>query len=310
MPSVESRLLGELYSSKTARLAALPNADLITMRSLYEEEQICASEPSDVTYEDVKTDHFSGIWVSPVTPPFPFAKDKARPVIMYMHGGGFTFGSPSGRRKVMGHLCRAANTDGFLIQYRLMPDHIFPVALNDTLAAYRWLLHERHVPASAIVFAGESAGGNLSTTLALLARQEGLPYPAAVVAFSPWYNLENTFQSMDSNDKTDFLAHKPQLDSLAAAYVGDNVSLREPLVSPIYAKLDKDMPPMFISVGSDETLRDDGIEFAKLARDAGIRVELEVVEGQQHAHVLMAGRAPEADATISKVGAWLKERLF
>jgi epsilon-lactone hydrolase len=309
MPSTESRFLGDIYSSKVARLAALPNADLTTMRSLYEEEQICASEPSGVTYEDLRTDHFSGIWVSPVTTS-PFVKEKGRPVIMYMHGGGFTFGSPSSRRKVMGHICRAANTDGFIIQYRLTPDHKFPVALNDTLAAYRWLLNERQVPASGIVFAGESAGGNLSTTLVILARQEGLPYPAAVVAFSPWYNLENTFQSMDSNDKTDLLAHRPQLDGLAAAYVGDNVSLREPLVSPIYAKLDEDMPPMFISVGSDETLRDDGIEFAKLAREAGIRVELEVVQGQQHAHILMAGRAPEADVTISKVGEWLKGMLF
>ncbi|KKK18892.1 hypothetical protein P175DRAFT_0523229 [Aspergillus ochraceoroseus IBT 24754] len=302
MPSVESQALREIYETRAARMAAIPKIDLATLRSLYEEEQLCSAEPAGVTYENIDAGGIPSIWVSPVPGP------SIAGVILYFHGGGFMVGSPSGRRKVLGHVCRAANTQALIVKYRRTPEHEFPAAQDDGLAAYRWLLEERRVPSSAIVFMGDSAGGNLALTLALRVRGEGLPLPGAVVAFSPWTNLENSFPSMDTNDALDHVAHRPVLDEMAAAYVGSATSLRNPLVSAVHADL-RGFPPLYVTVGTHETLQDDSIELVRLARAAGVAVEFELAEGQQHVHLLMAGRAPEADKSIANVGAWLKRQL-
>jgi acetyl esterase/lipase len=136
-----------------------------------------------------------------------------------------------------------------------------------------------------------------------------LALPAAIVAFSPWYNLENNFGSMSKNDAFDKLVHRPQLDQLARAYVaGIGASLRDPLINPIYADL-QGLPPIYIAVGTHETLQDDSVRFAELARKAGVEVELEMADEQQHVHVFMAGRAIEADVTIQNVGRWLQQRF-
>ncbi|KNG80617.1 hypothetical protein ANOM_011138 [Aspergillus nomiae NRRL 13137] len=311
MPSIESQALGRLYESKASRMKANPNLDRATILSLYEEEQSCAAEAPGVTYEDVNVRGRPGIWAAPVSL-LSQSNENQQSVIIYIHGGGFSLGSPNSHRKLAAHLGRAANANVLILDYRLAPEHPFPAALDDLLAAYEWLLQERGFPAHKIVTAGDSAGGNLATALVLRIKQEEagrLPLPAAIAAFSPWYNLLNNFDSMARNDKFDKLVHQPQLDQLAAAYVaGTGASLRDPLVNPIYADL-KGLPPVYIAVGTHETLQDDSERFAELARKAGVEVELELAEEQQHVHVFMAGRAAEADITIQNVGRWLQQKL-
>jgi acetyl esterase/lipase len=311
MPSIESQELGRLYESKASRMKANRNLDRATILSLYEEEQSCAAEAPDITYEDVKVRGRQGIWASPVGL-LPQSNDNQPSVIMYIHGGGFSLGSPNSHRKLAAHLGRAAKANVLILNYRLAPEHPFPAALDDLLAAYEWLLQERGLPASKIATAGDSAGGNLATALVLRIMQEEtgrLALPAAIVAFSPWYNLENNFGSMSKNDAFDKLVHRPQLDQLARAYVaGIGASLRDPLINPIYADL-QGLPPIYIAVGTHETLQDDSVRFAELARKAGVEVELEMADEQQHVHVFMAGRAIEADVTIQNVGRWLQQRF-
>ncbi|KAB8364862.1 hypothetical protein FH972_024723 [Carpinus fangiana] len=298
-PSLESQALGQLYKSKASRLDATSKIGMEALRSMYEEEQSCTSEAPGVSYEDVVAGGRPALWA---TPPGP----NVHGVIMYFHGGGFSVGSPNSHRKVAGHLSKASNSYALILDYRLAPEHPYPAALDDTTAAYRWLL-ERGFKPSQIATAGDSAGGNLATSTVLRLRQEGVPLPAAIISFSPWYNLKNDFGTMTSNDARDMLVHRHQLDDMAATYVGKH-SLVDPLTNPLYADL-TGLPPIYIAVGSDETLEDDGVIFADKARKAGVTVEFERADGQQHVYVFMAGRAPEASLTIQRVGSWVAEQL-
>ncbi|KAL3462834.1 Alpha/Beta hydrolase protein [Aspergillus heterothallicus] len=273
MPSIESQALGRLYESKARRMKANPNLDRATILPLSEEEQSCAAEAPGVTYEDVNVRGRPGIWSSPVGLPLQ-SNANQQSVILYIHGGGFSLGSPNSHRKLAAHLGRAANT-------------------------------ERGFPASQIVTAGDSAGGHLATALALRIIKEQNKETRRPLPF----NLENSFASMARNDGFDKLVHRPQLDQLAAAYVaGMGASLRDPLVNPIYADLEG-LPPVYIAVGTHETLQDDSERFAELARKAGVEVELEKADEQQHVHVFMAGRAAEADFTIQNVARWLQQKF-
>ncbi|KAB8336880.1 hypothetical protein FH972_021188 [Carpinus fangiana] len=298
-PSPESRALGRLYQSKGERYDGAAQMGMVALRSLEDENESCSSEAPGVSYESVDAGGAPAIWVTPAGP-------NVHGVIVYLHGGGFRVGSPTSHRKLAAHFAKAANSHALVLHYRLAPEHPYPAALDDCIAAYQWVIHRGFKP-NEIAIAGDSAGGNLAAATILRLRAEGAALPAAAVAFSPWYNLKNDLPSMESNDAKDLLVHKAALHDMAAAYAGKH-SLEDPLVNPLYADL-AGFPPIFISVGSDETLEDDSVHFSEKARKAGVTVELERVAGQQHVHVLMAGRAPEADTSIQKAGSWVSRHL-
>jgi acetyl esterase/lipase len=303
VPSKESDALRAHFQSMTDRMAANPEMDLVTLRGTLEELHERAAEPTGVTYEEITIDGPAGelpaIWCIPLDG----ADDR---VILYTHGGGFVTNTRHSHRKLAGHLAKATGCRALVLEYRLAPEATFPAQLEDAIAAHQWLI-DQGIAAEHIATAGDSAGGNLATAIALKLREDGRPLPAAVVGFSPWYDLEGTGSTMDTNADKDAFVQRPVVEHLGGQFIGTG-SLKDPLANPTYADL-AGLPPLFLTVGSHETLQDSVEQFADRAKNAGVEVTLEVAEGMQHVYPFMAGRAPEADATISDAGRWLRPKL-
>jgi acetyl esterase/lipase len=280
-------------------MAANPGADMVFLRSMLEEIHQRASEPTDVTYEETEVGGRPAMWVNPLGA----ATDQ---VILFLHGGGFVAGSAACHRKLTGHLAKAAGMRALIPEYRLAPEHPFPAQLEDAAAAYRWLLDQGVSPGN-IATAGDSSGGNLATTVCLRVRDEGLELPAAIVSLSPWYDMEVDGPTLDSNASADSLGRRELYENLAEQFLGSHTR-SDPLANPLHADL-TELPPIYLACGTEEVLQDNAERFAQLATDQGVDVTLEVAEGMQHVYLFMAGRAPEADRSITKIGLWLRSKV-
>lgn len=195
------------------------------------------------------------------------------------------------------------------MDYRLTPENTYPDPLDDCVAAYHWLL-DQGFEAKHIVTAGDSCGGSLSTVVPMAAIRKGLPKPAAAVSLSPWYDLTGSGESMNTNETNDVLNTKPFVAEIARRYT-INAKKEDPLISPIFASEEelRELPPHWISAGGYDMLVDNATRFAEKAGKAGVEVVLEVHDGQQHVMEFMAGKAPEADESIRKIGAWIKQKI-
>lgn len=291
--------LKESYLSISARLAANPQMDIATLRNMLDSLESLAAEPTDVTYEDVDADGITAILVTP-------AGCSTDHVIVYSHGGGCVTNSASSHRKVAAHLAKAAGIQAIVPVFRLAPEHPFPAQLDDLVTVHGWLSDSGFHPSN-IVTAGDSAGGNLAIASVLQLRDLGLPLPTAIVGFSPWLDMEITGATMQSNAETDALVSRDVSEMMASLYLGDTART-EPLANPLYADL-AGLPPIFLSAGGAETLRDNAERFHDLAKAAGVDTELEIQSNQQHVYVFMAGRSEEADTTIANAGRWLRRHL-
>jgi epsilon-lactone hydrolase len=300
MPSKEWSALRGMFvacAPKTvaALMAANPGIDLRGIDGTYR----LAAEPTDVTYDEVTVAGLSAIWANPV------GCDTER-VLVYFHGGGFVSGSKETHRKVAAHLAKAAGCRALIPDYRLAPEHTFPSQLDDARAVYDLLLAQGHQP-SKIAFAGDSAGANIATAAALALKRDNGPQPAAIVAFSPWYDMEANGKTFESNASADMAISRQLVHTFGPVLLGGHAPT-DPLANPLYAD-PAGLPPIYLTCGSHETLRDSVEQFAALSRRASVEVELNVAEGMQHVYQLMAGRVPEADASIAATGKWLRTNL-
>ncbi len=227
-------------------------------------------------------------------------------VILYLHGGGYILGSINSHRDLCERLSRAAKARVLALDYRLAPEHPFPAAVEDAVAAYRWLLKQNISPKH-VAIAGDSAGGGLSLATLVALKQAGDPLPACVALMSPWVDLECTGESMTTKDAEDPLVRKPMAAGMAATYLPSG-DLRNPLASPLHAALDG-LPPLMIHVGSRETLLDDSVRIAAKARKAGVDVQLKQWQGQIHVFQLFASRVDEGEASIHELGAFIHGRI-
>ncbi len=226
--------------------------------------------------------------------------------LLYLHGGGYCVGSVRTHRALVARLATATRARGLTVGYRLAPEHPFPAAVNDAVAAYRWLLQAGVDPAT-IVIAGDSAGGGLTVALLVALRDAGEPPPAAGVCISPWTDLACTGDSMTTCAARDPMVQREPLLGMAAAYLAGQ-DPRTPLASPLHADL-HGLPPLLIHVGTAETLLDDARRLAARARAAGVAVELDTWEDMIHVWHGFAPLLPEADEAIARIGAWVQGRL-
>ncbi len=226
--------------------------------------------------------------------------------ILYLHGGGYTVGSVRTHRALVARLAAATGVRALTVDYRLAPEHPYPAALEDALAAYRWLVGGGAEPAR-IVVAGDSAGGGLAVALLVALRDAGDALPAAGVCISPWTDLACTGASMTTRAGADPMVQRAGLLEMAAAYLGGQ-DARTPLASPLHADL-RGLPPMLVHVGGAETLLDDAIRLAERARAAGTAVDLEVWDDMIHVWHAFSPLLPEADEAVAGIGAWVRGRL-
>ncbi|MBN9327485.1 MAG: alpha/beta hydrolase [Cellulomonas sp. 73-145] len=227
--------------------------------------------------------------------------------ILYFHGGSFVVGSPRTAMALTAHLVLRTGTRAISLDYRLAPDHPFPAAIEDGLAAYRALLDDGTPPGS-IAFAGDSAGGGLTVTTCLAARDAGLPMPAAIVAFSPGLDHTRSGASMTTRNGLDPYFTPESFDRTGPLYVG-GADAEQPLLAPaVHADL-RGLPPMLLQVGTHELLLDDSVRLARRAVDADVDVVLDVTAGVPHVFPSFAGTLEEADQALDRAALFLRQHL-
>jgi monoterpene epsilon-lactone hydrolase len=225
--------------------------------------------------------------------------------VLYFHGGGYAVGTAALYRDYLWRIATAARAQVLFFEYRLAPEHPFPAALDDAVAAYRWLA--ARFPARHVAFAGDSAGGGLLLATLLKLRAEGLAFPAAAAAASPWTDLALSGPSMQANAKADPMLDPRNLPDLARNYYG-GADPHNPLISPLYGDV-AGLPPTLIQVGSDEILCDDAVRMAEKMRSAGCEVDIEVWARMPHVWHLYARLLPEGRRAIDRIGEFLRERM-
>ena len=255
--------------------------------------------PDDVLVTDVTAGGVPAHWL---TAP---GADPGR-VLLFLHGGGFEFGSVRSDGELAARLGRASGMRVLFLEYRLAPEHPFPAALDDVLTAWRWLRTELDLSASSIAVAGDSAGGGLAVALLVATRDAGGPLPAAATLMSPTVDLTSSGASMTERAEQDPISTPVMLGQFAADYLA-GADPKTPLASPLFASL-TGLPPLLIQVGTADLLLSDAERLAAAATKAGVDVTLETGEGLPHVYQLLLG-TPEAAAATEQIGKFLRTRV-
>lgn len=226
-------------------------------------------------------------------------------IVLFIHGGGYIFGSPYTHRIITSTVARAAKARVLSLDYRLAPEFPFPAGLEDAWGAYWWLLTQK-IEAKQIVLMGDSAGAGLCVALMLSLREAGMPLPAGAALLSPWLDLTLQSKSILKNEATDYLT-ATGLNAAAQMYC-NSYAPEHPLISPMFADLNG-LPPILIQTGTAETLLDDARRFAKRAKDAGVDVSLEEWEDMIHVFQLMYLIEPKARKAVDHLGNFVQRQV-
>ncbi len=220
---------------------------------------------------------------------------KTDRVVLHLHGGGYVRGLDNGYRNlamVQGVLADAAKI--YISDYRLAPEYVYPAALEDAVKVYQKILSDGVDPAKIIVI-GDSAGGNLTLELSLYLKANNIPQPKCLVLISPSASMANDLPSRSYNESRDLIlgTGTPLNGVVKKRVYAKNMNLKDPRVSPLYADL-KNLPPMLIQVGSYELFLDDGLELAKKASKANVKVTLTVYPAMSHDFALLLPQLQES----------------
>ncbi|TCK27528.1 alpha/beta hydrolase [Pseudonocardia endophytica] len=288
--------LRALYADWTEIISTTPDLTTRLFRSIFDEWHQPTREPEDVTYREDTVGGVPGIWTLPV------GADTSK-VLLYLHGGGFAVGSASSHRKLAGHVAKALGVTAFVLDYRRAPENPHPAQVEDGVAAFTGLTEHGIAPES-ITTIGDSAGGNLAVAVALSLREQGLPLPGRIIAFSPWLDMENTGETLVTNAATDALVTPPLLEGMIAGVLAEGkIDPTTPLANPLHADL-TGLPRLYVNAGGAESLLSDATRLVDRARAAGVDVTLSVVDDMQHVFPFMAGTAKVADDEIAAIAAW------
>lgn len=194
-----------------------------------------------------------------------------REAVLYLHGGGYVAGHPRVYRNLCARLAKRLSADVFVPDYRLAPEHPFPAALEDALAAYKAVLARGFSPRTLTVM-GDSAGGGLTLALLLALRDAGEPLPKCAAVFSPLTDLRFVNKSLRDNSPSDDMLSEEMLRFGAKLYPGAH-SVENPLISPALGEY-TGVCPLLVSVCEAECLRDAAYAVVAAAERAGVFVEL------------------------------------
>jgi epsilon-lactone hydrolase len=226
-------------------------------------------------------------------------------LLLYLHGGGYVFGSIRSHRQLVSRFAVAALVEAAHLDYRLAPEHRYPAQLEDALTAYKQLLADGYSAAD-IIIGGESAGGNLAVALALSLRDQGLAQPAGLYLLSPWLDMSTTGESYTKFASRDPILTQSGNAGAAAAFLGETAD--NGFTSPIRANL-RGLAPLFIQVGTEEILLSDSTRFAERAAMAGNNVRLHVWPEMPHVWPMLHFAIRAGLMAIEEAGQWMQERL-
>ena len=282
------------------RQAAFPaDADVNEQRRALRELLSAQPLPTEVT---VTAAELGGVPTAEIT----VDGIEPRHVVLYFHAGVYVMGDASLTADLASQVGRRTNAKVISVDYRLAPEHPYPAAVDDALAAYRALLDEGIVPAD-IVLAGESAGGGLAVATMVNARDQGLPLPAAALLMSPYADLTLAGTTMETKGELDPLLSREALQPRVTDYTaGQDASLG--LISPIFADL-SGLPPLVIQAGTHEVLLDDAVRLAQRAVTAEVEVTLDITPGVPHVFQAYYPILDEAAAALDRAGQLLSAHL-
>jgi acetyl esterase/lipase len=228
-----------------------------------------------------------------------------RHVVLYFHGGVYAIGDAFQAAGLAAQIARRTDATVISVDYRLAPEHPYPAAVDDALAAYQALL--QGTAPSDIAFAGESAGGGLAVATLVNARDHGLPLPAAAYVMSPYADLTLAGTTIDTKSKADPLLSRELLQPRVPDYTaGQDAALG--LISPVFADL-SGLPPLIIQAGTHEVLLDDAVRLARQAATADVAVTLDITPGVPHVFQAYSPILDEAAAALDRAGQLLTAHL-
>jgi epsilon-lactone hydrolase len=254
----------------------------------------------DVKLIAVDADGIPGEWSS-------VAGSDASRLLLFFHGGGYCSGSIRSHRRMVSEAGRAAKVRTLAIAYRLAPEHPFPAALDDALAAW-FFLRQTGIAAAHIAIGGDSAGGALTAALINFLNATGEELPGCAWLVSPWVDMTMSGSTLMAKDTVDPLIHKVYLEELAGAYIPKEIDRRDPRVSPLFADL-RGFPPTLIQVGSAETLFADAARFAAAAGAADVGVTLEIWPHMIHAWHLWNAHLEDGRRALASAGRFIRAHL-
>ena len=282
------------------RQSAFPvRSDVNEQRRLLRELVSAQSLPADVT---VTAAALGGVPTAEIT----VDGIEPRHVVLYFHGGVYVMGDAFLAADLASQVGRRTRARVISVDYRLAPEHPYPAAVDDALAAYEALLQNGTAP-SDIAFAGESAGGGLAVATLVNARDHGLPLPAAAFVMSPYADLTLAGTSMETKREVDPLMSRELLQARVTDYTaGQDASLG--LISPIFADL-SGLPPLIIQAGTHEVLLDDAVRLAQQAAAADVEVTLDITPGVPHVFQNFYPILDDAAAALDRAGQRLSVHL-
>jgi len=231
---------------------------------------------------------------------------EPRHVVLYFHGGVYVLGDAFLAASLASQVGRRTRATVISVDYRLAPEHPYPAAVDDALAAYEALLDTGTAP-SDIAFAGESAGGGLAVATLVNARDHGLPLPAAALVMSPYADLTLAGTTMDTKREVDVLMSRENLRARVPDYTaGHDAAVG--LISPIFADL-SGLPPLIIQAGTHEVLLDDAVRLARQAATADVEVTLDITPRVPHVFQTFYPVLDEAVAALDRAGQFLSAHL-
>jgi monoterpene epsilon-lactone hydrolase len=282
------------------RQSAFPaGIDINEQRRLLRELTSAQPLPADVT---VTAAVLGGVPTAEIT----IDGVEPRHVVLYFHGGVYVLGGAFQAADLASQVGRRTHAKVISVDYRLAPEHPYPAAVDDALAAYEALLRNGTAP-SDIAFAGESAGGGLAVATLVNARDHGLPLPAAAFVMSPYADLTLAGTTMETKGEVDTLMSRENLQARVTDYTsGQDAALG--LISPIFADL-SGLPPLIIQAGTREVLLDDAVRLAQQAATADVEVILDITPGVPHVFQTFYPMLDEAAAALDRAGQFLSAHL-
>ena len=263
-------------------------------------EDLCATFeiPDDAVIEPIEANGVHGLRVS---------APGARPdrVVIHFHSGGYVQGSANGYRNFAYRLSQVTGATVIVPDFRLAPDYLYPAAVEDAEAVYRWAL-EQWAP-SDIVISGDSAGGGLAMATLLLIRDKGLSKPAAGVGISPLLDLAGEGDSTRTNADSDPLIDRKMIVEMGKVYIGDIDPHANPYCSPVWGEKN-DLPPLLLLASTTETLRDDAVRFAEGVSAAGGSAELSLAPGMIHIWTLFPF-LEQAELSMAVIGDFVHSKI-
>ena len=299
MPSQEMLALMEGLRQRQRAGAEQPPVTVAEARASFAPAGPVHPLPDDVVVTDVSAGGVPAHWLDAP------GVDVGR-VLLFLHGGGYEFGSLRSDGELAARLGRAGGMRVLFVEYRLAPEHPFPAAIDDVLAVWRWLRTDQRLSAASLAVAGDSAGGGLAVALLVATRDAGDAVPAAAVLMSPTVDLTSSGASMTERVDDDPISTPALLQQLAADYLA-GADPRTPLASPLFASL-SGLPPLLVQVGTSDLLLSDSERLVAAATEAGVDARLEIGDGLPHVYQLMLG-TPEAAEATERIGQFLRERV-